>query len=171
MSDGPTDKTMSLRCTERKQAAMKYITAPITVRGQSHTPQEIAAGYQAPLDARANLKAARLQVKNGIATRTAADAAMEVEDEIVQSWVDATFGPESQQAVDFGYAPRRTAKVTATEKVQAAEKAKATRKALGTKGKKQKEEAKKQLATAGAAQQTEPPAATPAPGTTQTPKS
>ncbi|HTQ47879.1 MAG TPA: hypothetical protein VMI75_34215 [Polyangiaceae bacterium] len=170
MATEPTDKTMTLRCTERKQAAMKYITAPITVRGQSHTPQEIVAGYQSPLDARANLKAARLQVKTGLATRAAADAAMEVQDEIVQSWVDATFGPESQQAVDFGYAPRRTAKVTATEKVQAAEKAKATRKALGTKGKKQKEEAKKQLATVGA-QQTEPPAATPGPGTTQTPKS
>jgi hypothetical protein len=170
MATGPTDKTMTLRCTERKQAATKYITAPITVRGTAHTPQEIVAGYQAPLDARANLKTARLQVKNGLATRAAADAAMEVQDEIVQSWVDATFGPDSQQAVDFGYAPKRAAKVTATEKVEAAAKAKATRTALGTKGKRQKKVAKKQLAATGA-EPAQPPTATPPPGTTQAPKS
>jgi len=169
MSTGPTDKSMTLRCTERKTAATKYISAPITVRGQAYTPQEIIAGYQAPLDARANLKAARLQVKNGLVARQAADAAMEAQDEVVQSWVDATFGPDSQQAMDFGYAAKRTPKVTATEKVQAAEKAQATRKALGTKGTKQKKQAKKQLATA-AAQSPEPPAPTAGNGTSaQTP--
>jgi hypothetical protein len=150
MTKGPSDKSTTMRCTERKNAAIKYISAPITVRGQVHTPQEIVAGYQAPLDARANIKAARLEVKNGLAARQAVDAAMEAQDEIVQSWVDATFGPDSQQAVDFGYAAKRAPKVTATERVQAAEKAKATRKALGTKGKKQKKAAKKQLAAAAA---------------------
>ncbi|HTQ43483.1 MAG TPA: hypothetical protein VMI75_12050 [Polyangiaceae bacterium] len=150
MSNGPTDKSMTLRCTERKAAATKYISAPITVRGQPHTPQEIIAGYQAPLDARASLKAARLQVRTGLVARQAADAAMEAQDEIVQSWVDSTFGPDSQQAMDFGYAAKRTPKVTATEKVEAAEKAKATRQALGTKGKKQKKDAKKKLAAAAA---------------------
>ncbi len=154
----PTAK-MALRCAERKAAATKYITAPFVVRGQTHTPQEIIAGYQAPLDARANLKAARLQVKTCLAARVAADAAMEVQDEIVQSWVDTTFGPDSPEATAFAFTQRRTPKVTATEKVQAAEKAKATRKALGTKGKKQKKAAKKQLAE-GAIQ---PPL--PAPGT------
>lgn len=165
MSREPNDKAMTLRCTDRRNAATKYITGPITVRGQTHSPQEIVAVYQAPLDARANLKAARLEVKHLLLARQAADDAMEIQDEFVQSFVDTTFGPDSQEAVDFGYATRRTPKVTATEKVEAAQKAKVTRKALGTKGKKQKKQAKKDLAAAGAQPAVQPAAPGEAPPT------
>ncbi len=123
MSRELTDKSMTLTCTERKQAAMKYITGPITVRGQTHAPQEIVAVYQAPLDARAEPQGGS-PPGEGRPGRTHCGGRRDgTQDEFVQSWVDATFGPESQQAVDFGYAPKRTAKVTATEKVQAAAKA------------------------------------------------
>ncbi len=86
----------------------------------------------------------------------------------LQSWVDATFGPESDQAVAFGYAKKQKTKVTATERAPAAAKAKQTRRALGTKWPKQKKAAKEQLVQP--AEAPAEPAATPGTPATETPK-
>jgi hypothetical protein len=157
---GQNQAKVTEKCTQRKEAVAKYVTAPITIRGQSYTPQQLEAGYQSCIDTRAALALARQQSKRALQARQQADAEMQTQDEALQSWVDATYGPQSDQAVAFGYATKPKVKATATDKAAAAVKAQQTRKALGTKGPKQKKAAKKQLAAQQEAETT--PAAAPA---------
>jgi hypothetical protein len=166
---GKNQSKVTAQCTQRLNAVEKYVTAPITIRGVTYTPQQFVAGFQGCIDTRNALSVARQQSRRALQARQQADALMQTQDEALQSWVDATYGPESDQAVAFGYATKPKAKATATEKAAAAVKAQQTRKALGTKGPKQKKAAKKQLA---AQQEAETPAAMPAATTTATaPKS
>jgi hypothetical protein len=157
-----------VKCTQRKEAVAKYVTAPITIRGVTYTPQALDAGYQACIDTRTSLALARQQSKRALQARQQADAQMQTQDEALQSWVDATYGPESDQAVAFGYATKPKAKATATEKAAAAVKAQQTRKALGTKGPKQKKTAKRQLAAQQAGGAETPAAANAATAATPT---
>ncbi len=57
-------------------------------------------------------------------------------DSALKPWVIGQFGPNSQEAIDFGFPPKKTATLSVEEKVQAVAQAKATREARGTMGKK-----------------------------------
>jgi hypothetical protein len=95
-------------------------------------------------------------VTTALAARNAADAAMSAFDVGLEAWVDTTFGPTSQAAVDFGYEKKPVAKPTVAVKAAAVQKAQVTRKVRGIKGPKQRKEVTAEAPVA-------PPAATPAP--------
>jgi hypothetical protein len=93
----------------------------------------------------------RGQVAAALVAKNQADAAMGAFDAGMRDWVATTFGPASQQAVDFGYAKKPRAEPTVEVKAAANVKAQATRQARGIVGPKQRKKI------------TAPPAATPAP--------
>jgi hypothetical protein len=119
---GKNPTKVTAQCTQRMNAVGKYVTAPITIRGVTYTPQQFVAGFQA-------VSVARQQSRRALQARQQADTQRQTQDEALQSWVDATYGPESDQAVAFGYAKKPKVKATATEKAAAAVKAKQARKA------------------------------------------
>ncbi len=108
------------------------------MHGTPATEPQAEAVYQKCLDTRATLTNLRGQVAAALAARIAADAAMKAFDAGLESWVEATFGPTSQAAMDFGYAKKPVAKLTVAEKAAAVKKAQATVKARGVVGKKKR---------------------------------
>jgi len=108
------------------------------VHGTPATEPQAEAVYQACIDTRATLTNLRGQVAAALAARNTADAAMKTFDAGLESWVEATFGPTSQAAVDFGYAKKPVAKPTVAVKAAAVKKAQATVKARGVVGKKKR---------------------------------
>jgi len=129
------------KCTQRITALETYATkGKISVHGTLTSEQQAQAVYQACLDTRTTLTNLRGQVAAALAARIAADAAMKVFDPGVESWVEATFGPTSQAAVDFGYAKKPVAKLPVAVKALASKKAVATRDARGVTGKKKRKE-------------------------------
>jgi hypothetical protein len=145
--------TKVAKCTQREAAAQQYVpkTGTVTVHAQQYTQQQVVGVYQACLDTRQTLVNLRGQVTAALAAKNQADATMGTFDAGMEAWVATTYGPQSQQAVDFGYAKKAPAKPTVKEKAAAQTKAEATRAARGTKGPKAR-----LLITAS-------PAATPAP--------
>jgi hypothetical protein len=143
------------KCTQRIDALGTYAPAgKMTVHGATVTEAQATAVYQACLDTRKQLTSLRGQVTAALAARKAADAAMTVFDVGLEAWVETTFGPTSQAAIDFGYARKPVAKPTTAVKAAAAQKAKATRKVRGVLGPKQRKELTAEAPVA-------PPAATP----------
>ncbi len=128
------NNTTVAKCTQRKAAASQYIPASgtITVHAQPVTQQQVEGVYQTCLDTRKTLVNLRGQVAAALAARKEADAAMKSFDVGLKDWVSTTFGPTSQQAVDFGYAKKQPSKVKVADKAVAVQKAEATKKARGT---------------------------------------
>jgi hypothetical protein len=124
------------RCTQRAAAVEQYVpkTGTIVVHAQPYTEQQIETVYQTCIDARHTLVNLRGQVAAALAAKNQADAAMKTLDVGLRDWVATTFGPKSQQAVDFGYAEKEPAQPTVEVKAAAQTKAVATRKARGTVG-------------------------------------
>jgi hypothetical protein len=137
-SSDVTVATCSKRITALKQYASK---GQMSVHGQPVTEANAEAIYQACIDTRTTLVNLRGQVDAALAARNAADAAMSAFDAGLESWVDVTYGPKSQAAVDFGYAKKAPVKPTVVEKAAAVAKAQATRKAHGIQGKRQRAKA------------------------------
>jgi hypothetical protein len=134
------NKTVA-KCTQRIGALGTYATnGKVTVHGATFTEVQATAVYQACLDTRKQLTSLRGQVAAALAARRAADAAMSAFDVGLESWVETTFGPASQAAVDFGYAKKPVAKPGVAVKAAAAVKAQDTRKVRGILGPKQRKE-------------------------------
>jgi hypothetical protein len=139
ISSTPNQSKVVAKCTQRLNALQTYATkGKISVHGTPATEQQAAAVYQACLDTRTTLTNLRGQVTAALAARNAADVAMKAFDAGLESWVEATFGPTSQAAVDFGYAKKPVAKPTVAVKAAAVQKAQATVKARGVVGKKKR---------------------------------
>ena len=171
MGTKTNSNTVVARCTQRKAAASEYVPSKgtILVQAQAYTQQQVEAVYQTCLDSRATLVNLRGQVAAALTARKQADDAMNTFDAGMRSWVDVTFGPKSQQAVDFGYTKKPPVKQLVETKAKAVVKAKATREARGIVGPKKR----KQIFAAPAATPAAPeaPAAPPAPAApTTTPK-
>ena len=100
--------TTVARCTQRKAATSEYVPSKgtILVHAQAYTEQQVESVYQACLDTRATLVNLRGQVAAALTARKQADATMNAFDAGMKDWVGTTFGPQSQQAVDFGYAKK-----------------------------------------------------------------
>lgn len=132
---------MVATCSQRIKAVETYATkGKILVHGTPATEQQAVAVYQKCLDTRTTLTNLRGQVAAALAERRQADAAMKAFDAGLESWVEATFGPTSQAAVDFGYAKKPVAKPTVAVKAAAVKKAVATRNARGVTGKNKRKE-------------------------------
>jgi hypothetical protein len=148
------EKTVA-KCTQRIDALGTYATAgKMTVHGASVTEAQATAVYQACLDTRKQLTSLRGQVAAALAARRAADAAMTAFDAGLQAWVETTYGPTSEAAVDFGYAKKPAVKPTVAAKAAAVQKAQATRKVRGTLGPKARQKVTAEAPVA-------PPAAAP----------
>lgn len=163
------NSTVVAKCTQRSAAAEQYVPkkGTIQVHSQQYTQQEVEAVYQACIDARQTLVNLRGQVTAALAAKKQADATMTAFDEGLEAWVATTYGPKSQQAIDFGYAKKAPAKPSVKTKAAAQEKAEATREARGTKGPKARLEITGSTPAASGAPTTTPTPAVPA----ATPKS
>ena len=148
------------KCTQREAAAQQYIPkkGTILVHSQPYTEPQVETVYQTCLDTG--------QVTAALAAKNQADATMSIFDVGLRDWVATTFGPKSQQAIDFGYARKPPAKPTVSVKATAQTKAKATRTARGVVGPKQRKKITAPLAaTPAPTTETAPVATAPAPAT------
>jgi hypothetical protein len=96
------------------------------VNGKEMKISTVIGIYQNCLDARAELNTKRTEVKAAMAARANAETARAEADVALQAWATQKFGVGSQQALDFGFAPRKRAKRTTEEKANAAKLAVAT---------------------------------------------
>jgi hypothetical protein len=110
----------------------------IEIDGKAYKPSDLIAIFQASLDTRAALIKSRAQAKVDLAARGAAEGNRNAIEPGLKSWVTGKFGATSNEALEFGYAPRKTATKSAETKATAARLAEATREARGTMGKKER---------------------------------
>ncbi len=106
--------------------------------GTQYTPQEIAAFFQARIDAANRIITARAAWTAAIAEFEELNRRAKVLLPDLRNVLLGNFGPDSEKLSHFGFAPPRRPKLTVEQRRAASEKAKATRKARGTLGKKQK---------------------------------
>jgi hypothetical protein len=123
-------------CTTRLTALKAYAgqKGTIAVNGKEMKVSDVIALYQDCLDSRAQLSTKRTEVKAAMAARANAESARAEADVALEGWVTSKFGVGSQQALDFGFAPRKRATRTTEEKAEAAKLALATRDARHTMG-------------------------------------
>lgn len=139
MSIKPNNATVVDACTKRLNALKEYggNKGTIPMNGEDRKVTDVIAIYQGCLDSRAALAKSRTQVKTALATKASAEQARVDADKALSAWVTTRFGAGSQEALDFGFAPRKAATRTVESKAKAAAQAKATRDARHTMGKKQ----------------------------------
>jgi hypothetical protein len=147
MSTKPNNAAVVDTCTKRLNALKEYAgngknKGTIGMNGEDRKVSDVIAIYQGCLDSRAALAKSRTQVKTALAAKTNAEQARVAADQALSAWVITKFGAGSQEALDFGFAPRKKASLTSTDKAKAAAQAKATREARHTMGKKQKKSIK-----------------------------
>ena len=136
-----------------------YGGATLQLDGKSVTSASLVALFQACADAEEASKQADAQRMAAVAKATAAKQQASPPAKAFKAMVLAASGDDTVTLADFALKPRKVGVVSSEVKADAAKKAAATRKALGTKGSKQKKEAKKALA----AQPVQGATATPAP--------
>ncbi|HEX8791475.1 MAG TPA: hypothetical protein VF765_11035 [Polyangiaceae bacterium] len=135
---------------------------------------EIVTEFQGAIDADASAKAEEKKRQAAVANANAAAVGTKPRAKAFKSYLLGAFAGNPEVLADFALEEPKTATLTSAERSAAAVKAKATRTALGTKGPKQKKDAKKALANkqtpAAPAPEAVPaaPAAPPAPATTPT---
>ena len=144
MSIKPNNATVVDACTKRLNALKEYggNKGTIPMNGEDLKVSDVIAIYQGCLDTRTELAKSRAQVKSNLAAKTKAEQARVAADRALSAWVTTKFGAESQQALNFDFAPRRVATRTVETMAKAAAQAKATRDARHTMGKKQKKSIK-----------------------------
>jgi hypothetical protein len=168
MSTRPSNATVVDTCAKRINALEEQVgnsKGTIAMNGEDLKVSDVIAIYQGCLDTRTELAKSRAQVKSNLAAKTKAEQARVAADRALSAWVTTKFGAESQEALNFGFAPRRVATRTVETMAKAAAQAKATRNARHTMGKKQKKSIKGTVVapTAPAAPATSvPPGASPA---------
>jgi hypothetical protein len=127
-------------CTQRLQALKAHVPAKseIAIDGTTYKVAALVAIYQADLDTRAALIKSRAQAKVDLNARSVAAANRNAIEPGLRAWVLGQFGASSNEALEFGYSPRKVGTVTAAKRADAVKLGEATRKARGTMGKKQK---------------------------------
>jgi hypothetical protein len=119
--------TRTLLFTQILKAITQYINATIVLRGQSLTPQALAASFTAALQADTDLDAAEAVVKDKRLARKAAYAPAVALLAPLHQHLLAEFGPTSPVVTAFGFPAPNPAEKTAEVKAAAAQKARATR--------------------------------------------
>jgi hypothetical protein len=165
-------KTVLGTCTQRQLALNKHGKAktPMSINGEQLKLADVIGIYQASLDILAEVSTKRAELETALTNRATIEAKRRATDTGLRAWVTGEFGPDSQQARDFGFLPKKTTAKTAETKHTAVLKMKATRDARHTMGKKQKQKIKGTIvapaapaAPAPTAQQASPGASAPTP--------
>ena len=141
-----------------------YAGATLQVEGKSLA--EITSTFQTCIDACAAVAPAEVAHAAAVDKADAAVAQAQPLAKAVKALALAQFGSDATVLADFSLKPHKAPAVSTETRAAAAKKAAATRKALGTKGSRQKKDAKKALAAAQGE-----PAAAPAPAPAPAPKS
>jgi hypothetical protein len=127
--------------TKRLTALRAYVKTgktEIGIGGVNYKLPQVIAVYQDAIDSRQAVDTKRAEMTAAMTARAAAETKRHAADNALKPWVIGQFGPNSQEAIDFGFPPRKTPTRTPEEKVQAVAQAKATREARGTMGKKER---------------------------------
>jgi hypothetical protein len=141
--------TVVARNTQIINATKKHVTnskTEIPVGGEMVKPATLIAVFQASNDTRTDVVSAYGAYKAALEARENAEATRATYDEAMKAWVLNRFGGNSQEAHDFGYAPRKVTTPSVATKAQALLLNAATRKARGTMGPKAKLKIKGTLA-------------------------
>lgn len=159
--NNPNNAVVIDKCVQRLTALKAHVTPKekIAINGTPHTAADVEAIYQACLDSRARVAAARADLKIALDERGSKEAARRAADRALKPWVNAQFGEGSKQALEFGFPPAKKPARTPEEKLLSAKQAKATREARHTVGPKAKLDIKGKL----------PETSAPADGPTPTP--
>src|ERR1700722_11983686 len=130
--------------SKRISGLTKHVSAKtgISINQESMKLSDVVAVYQATIDARTALQSQRDAAKIALQNWEEANASQSSIDKGLKSWVDVTYGLDSQEARDMGFAPRKIGTKTVATKQAAVDQAEATRAARHTMGKRQKADIK-----------------------------
>ncbi len=131
-------------CQQRVTALSEHVKAKteMQINGETMTPADVTGVYQTCIDTRSELIKQRAAYEKALEARDSAEATRQATDKGLKAWVTAAFGPESQEALEFGFRPTKVTEKSAETKATAVLKLRATRKARNTMGKRQKEDIK-----------------------------
>jgi len=131
-------------CNQRLTALGQYVEAktPMPINGQLMKPADVIGIYQAAVDTRSELVKQRAAYDKALEARDSAEQTRLATDQGLKAWVTGAFGATSQEALEFGFLPRKQGEKSAATKATAVLQSKATRVARGTRGKRQKEKIK-----------------------------
>jgi len=129
---------------QRIAALNKHVTAKtvLNINGKPMKLSDVLAVYQASLDTRSALVVQRAALEKSLDARDAAETTRLDVDKGLKAWVTGTFGPTSQEALEFGFLPAKVGTKSADTKATAVEKSLATREARGTRGRRQRQQIK-----------------------------
>lgn len=113
-------------------------TTQVPFSGGSYTPAQIMMQFQAIVDLRAGVDAAKATTKARVASEKADGPALRSLMDAFVTYLKAAFGTQPDVLADFGIHPKARAPLTVEAKAAAAAKRKATRAARHTMGTKQK---------------------------------
>ncbi len=131
--------------------------ASFVVQGQTISRDDLLTKVQGRIDAANKTNAARTALHLCVEAEHEVDQGVKPIRAAIKQLVQSRYGKDSALLQKFGFTEDRRAKRSAQSKAQAADKARATREALGTKGKKQRKNAKKALQSAPAETPAQPP--------------
>jgi hypothetical protein len=124
--------------TKRLVAGKTY-----SVDGKTYSPKEIAARYQAYLDALEGLRSARAALRLAVANERKVARQLAALTVGLKTMLTVQFGTSNVVLADFGWSvPKKPGPKTVAGKVAGAAKARATRAARKTMGKRQREKVK-----------------------------
>ena len=153
MGTSTNNATIVKQSTQRIAALQKHVSAKteIPIAGKKVKGAALVALYQSVLDTGEAVTSTKGTYKLALSARVQAEQQRKAADESLRSWVLITYGPESQEAHDFGFVPKVRATVSTDTRATAVALGKATRKARGTMGKKARLKVKGTLETPVAA--------------------
>jgi hypothetical protein len=166
MSKVQNNATIVSTCNQRLTALAKYVKpkTETSINGEPMKLSELIGVYQACLDTRTAVTTTRAQLQKVLSGRSSAEATRQAIDKGLKAWIVTKFGADSQEALEFGFAPQKVTTKSVETKRNAVLQSQATREARGTMGKREKEKIKGTVVdpTAPADPATTAAAATPA---------
>jgi hypothetical protein len=144
MSINQNNAKVVATCTQRLAALAKYVRTKtaMTVDGKPYKLSDVTDIYQTCVDTRSALHVKRAEYDKALDARDSAEVERQAFDKGFKAWVMSQFGADSQEALEFGFAPAKVGVKTTETKLNAVKQSLATREARGTRGKRQKEKIK-----------------------------
>ena len=139
----PSKKMNKATRLERNQAIATGLRSlqsktMIPINGQLMKASDAADLFDAATKAEKEVAAARANYRQTVMKARGAEAAIKVVVQPIKSFVQNAFGECSHTSATFGFAPRKSGRVSAEVRCEAVEKLRATRVARGTMGSRQK---------------------------------
>ena len=95
--------------TKRLAALRTYVKngkAEIGIGGTSYKVSQVIALYEGAIASRQAVDTKHAEMQQAMADRATAEAKRRAADSALKPWVIGQFGPNSQEAIDFGFPPR-----------------------------------------------------------------